>query len=110
LAAQPGNRSGIIRTVYETKHDSQTRLYRLDLTVPPSVPTLEVAQDCIQRAAAWRLARFPGREDGRGKLRELASAPVLPAPGPGQLTAYSMPNYFYVSRATAYPNQAVSAQ
>lgn len=110
LAAQPGNRSGTIRAVYETKNGSQTRLYRLDLTVPGSAPALEVAQDCIHRAAAWRLAHFAGRAEGRDKLRELASAPVLPAPDRGKLAAYSMPTFFYVNRGTAYPKEAEGGQ
>jgi hypothetical protein len=103
LAAQPGSRSGTIRAVYETKSGSQTRLYRLDLTVPASAPALEIAQDCIHRAAAWRLAHFPGREEGRDKIRELTTAPVLPPPERGKLAVYSMPNFFYVNRGTAYP-------
>jgi hypothetical protein len=110
VAAQPGNRSGTIRMVYETKSGSQAHLYRLDLTVPGSAPALQVAKDCVQRAAAWRLAHFPGREDGRDKLLELASAPVLPVPDRGKLAVYSMPNYFYVNRGTAYPKPAEGEQ
>jgi hypothetical protein len=110
LAAQPGNRSGTIRLVYETKNDGQARLYRLDLTVPGSAPALQVAQDCVQRAAAWRLARFPGREDGWDRLRELTTAPVLAVPDRSKLAVYSMPNYFFVNRGTAYPRKVDSAE
>jgi hypothetical protein len=107
IAARPGNGksydSGTIRAVCETRSGTETRLFRLDLTVPGHVPVLEMAQDCIRRAAAWRLAYFPGREDGRPKLRELTEAALLEPPQKGQLSVYSMPNYFYFSRATAYP-------
>jgi hypothetical protein len=67
-----------------------------------------VAQDCIQRAAAWRLRQFPGREDAHDKLRELANAAALPEPARGKLAVYSMPTYFYVNRGTAYPGQGGS--
>jgi hypothetical protein len=110
IAAQPAEGkaygSGTIRAVCETSNGTESRLYRLDLTVPHYVPPLVVARECIQRAAAWRLARFPGREDGRARIRELTQAPMLDPPGKGLLAAYSMPNYFYVSRGSAYPKPA----
>ena len=106
VAAAPGQNahsSATLRTVCETRNGSETRTFRLDLTVPGTVPVLEVAQDWIHRAASWRLAHFPGREDGRDRLRELTAAPVLAPPQKGLLAAYTMPNFFYVSRASAYP-------
>jgi hypothetical protein len=107
IAVQPGNgkthSSGTIRAVCETRNGTETMLYRLDLTVPGAVPALAVARDCIQRAASWRLARFPGRQDGWDRLRELTGAPMLDAPEKGKLAVYSMPNYFFVSRGSAYP-------
>jgi hypothetical protein len=113
IAARPGNGKaydhGTLRAVCETRNGAATRLFRLDLTLPGAVPALEVAQDCIHRAAAWRLARFPGREDGREKIRALAGAPALPVPEKGTLAVYTMPNFFYVSSASAYPKEPAEA-
>jgi hypothetical protein len=112
LGAQPKKpmnlvkRRGVLRAIVQAKEGAAIRSYRLDMGVPGTVPAQEAARDLVQRAASWRLAHFPGPEDDLERLRELASAPVLPPPARGRMAIYAMPGRYYVSRDTAYPAQA----
>ena len=110
VAACPASRgqAAQLRLVCNTKQGDETRCYRLDVDLAGAANSMAAAQDCIRRAAAWRLARFPGREEHWDRIRELAGAPPLAEPARGKVSTYSMPNYFFMNRATAYPEAGPS--
>ncbi len=112
VAACPANgrQAPQLRLVCNTRKGTESCTYRLDVDLVGTAPSLQAAQECIRRAAAWRLACFPGREEHLDKIRELAEAPPLAEPARGKLSTYIMPNYFFMNRATAYPQQTASGQ
>jgi hypothetical protein len=88
----------------EVKDASGTKLYRLYATLQNgAADPLTIAQDIIRRAARYRLSYFPGDPQYGTRLQELTEASRLAAPQPKKMAVYAMPNYFYVSKANAYP-------
>jgi hypothetical protein len=115
LAASPaqGRKGGSeLRFVVDVKTTSGgTRTYRIDVTLGyPQVDPLLPAQDIIQRAARYRLSRYPGSAEHHPRLRELTQAPLLAPPAPGKAATYVMPNFFYMNNKTAYPPDPASGQ
>ncbi len=113
LAASPaqGRTGSELRFVVEVKTTSGgTRTYRLDVTLGyPQVDPLLPARDIIQRAARYRLSRYPGSAEHHPRLHELTQAPLLPPPAPGKAATYVMPNFFFMNSKTAYPAGAGGA-
>ena len=66
-----------------------------------SVNPLAAAQDVIRRAARYRLGYFPGKPENHDRLRELAEAPPLQVTEHKKMPSYVMPDYFFVTTATA---------
>ena len=106
VAAKPKRGYGSInelRLGCNTKTGSQTRTYRLDVTLA-SVNPLDAAQDIIRRAAQYRLAYFPGKPEHHATFNQLADAPRLLVTEQTKMPSYAMPDYFFVSTATAHPS------
>lgn len=88
----------------EVKDAGGTRLYRLYVTLQNgAADPLDLSQDIIRRTAKYRLRHFPGDPQYSARLQELTEASRLAAPEPRKMAVYAMPNYFYVSKASAYP-------
>lgn len=106
VAAKPRRGYGSVDEVRlgcDTKTGSETRAYRLDITLA-NVNPLDAAQDIIRRAARYRLDYFPGKPKDHDRLRELAEAPPLQVTEQKKMSSYIMPNYFFVTTATAHPS------
>lgn len=85
----------------------ETRDLFLDVSLPKHVNSGELARAIVRRAAAYRLAHTGvDTEEERQALTELIDAARLPAPEAGKFAMYSMPRYFFVSAASAYPDAA----
>ena len=55
----------------------------------------------IRRAARYRLDYFPGNPENHERLRQLAEAPPLQVTEQNKLPSYIMPDWFFVTVATA---------
>jgi hypothetical protein len=80
------------------------RPYLLEVALPERCPALDVAQDIVRRAAAFKLRWLDGiSDDSAAALRKLADAPPLHPPERGRLAGYRLPCYQAVTKGSAVP-------
>jgi hypothetical protein len=94
-----------VRLTFGQKADGTERLLALDLTLPPGVDSLAVAQDIVRRAARFRLEHTDVPTVEVEALEALTRAERL-VPQAKQLVFYTMPTYESADRLTAYPGMS----
>jgi zinc-ribbon domain len=96
-----------IRLEYAEKLPSGVVRKMLELTLPKNIDATLVAQEITRRAAAFRLANYPGMSvENRAKYASLCEAPPRVEPPPKKFAFVPMPTFFYVNAATAFPRQS----
>lgn len=97
-----------IRLEYTEKGPGGAVRKLLELTLPKNIDAALVAQDIAQRAAAYRLAYYPGMTpDHRAKFADLSGVARLDPP-PKKFAFHQMPTFFHVSAGTAFPHSPQS--
>jgi hypothetical protein len=91
-----------LRLTFGQKADGAERVLALDLTLPPGVDSLALAQDIVRRAARFRLEHADVLAFEAEAFEALTSAERL-VPEAKQLAFYTMPTYESADPLTAYP-------
>jgi hypothetical protein len=96
--------SEAIRLEYSENHSGGPVCKLVDLTLPKNIDATLVAREITRRAAAYRLANYPGMPaEEKAKFASLSEEPPRLAPPPKKFAFVQMPTYYHANTATAVP-------
>ena len=103
--------SEAIRLEYSENHSGGPVRKLVELTLPKNIDATLVAQEITRRAAAYRLANYPGMPAEEGaKFTSLSEQPPRLAPQPKSFAFVQMPTYYHANTATAFPRPRQSRE
>lgn len=103
--------SEAIRLEYSENHSGGPVRRLVELTLPKNIDATLVAQEITRRAAAYRLANYPGMPaEEEAKFTSLSEEPPRLAPQPKNFAFVQMPTYYHANAATAFPRPRQSLE
>jgi hypothetical protein len=103
--------SEAIRLEYSENHSGGPMHKLVELTLPKNIDATLVAQEITRRAAAYRLANYPGMPvEEEAQFTSLSEEPPRLAPQPKNFAFVQMPTYYHANAATAFPRPRQSRE